>query len=140
MSFNLIWTDYPEQFDDDNLLQQEKFQPPFVDSETEDGLFNSHLLIKGDNYPVLKMLGGGGIAGCPDFCGTVDLIYIDPPYNTGNDFTYTDKFLVRDAQGQADRHSQWLSFMQRRLLAALPLLKPAGCIFIAIDQSELYVL
>lgn len=128
MALQLAWTDYPEQFDDDNLLPQANFEPPFVDSETEGGFFNSHILIEGDNYPVLKKLAGR-------LTGKVNLIYIDPPYNTGNDFTYNDDF----ATGQ-DRHSQWLSFMQRRLLAARPLLKETGCIFIAIDQSELYTL
>ena len=133
MALQLAWTDYPEQFDDDNLLPQANFEPPFVDSETEGGFFNSHILIEGDNYPVLKKLAGR-------LTGKVNLIYIDPPYNTGNDFTYNDKFQVRDNNGEADRHSQWLSFMQRRLLAARPLLKETGCIFIAIDQSELYTL
>ena len=133
MALQLAWTDYPEQFDDDNLLQQANFEPPFVDSETEGGFFYSHILIEGDNYPVLKKLAGR-------LTGKINLIYIDPPYNTGNDFTYNDNFLVRDAQGQADRHSQWLSFMQRRLTAARPLLTDTGCIFIAIDQSELYTL
>ena len=133
MPLQLTWTDYPEAADSPDFLTNHKFEPSLPENF-------SHLLIKGDNYPVLKMLGGGGIAGCPDFCGTVDLIYIDPPYNTGNDFTYNDNFKVRDTHGETDRHSQWLSFMQRRLLAARPLLKPTGCIFIAIDQSELYTL
>ena len=117
----LTWTDYPEAADSPEFLSGSKFEPPLP------AKFN-HLLIKGDNYPVLKKLE-------QQFSGAVDLIYIDPPYNTGNDFTYNDDF----ASG-GDRHSQWLSFMQRRLLAARPLLKQSGCIFIAIDQSELYTL
>ena len=117
--FKLSWTDYPEQYDDDSLLAKVAFEPPLPEN---------HLFIEGDNYPVLKKLAG-------KFAGKVNLIYIDPPYNTGNDFTYNDDF----ASGE-DRHSAWLSFMQRRLVAARPLLAETGCIFIAIDQSELYTL
>ena len=129
MPLNLSWTDFPEPADSPDFLAGCNFEPPLPEN------FN-HLLIKGDNYPVLKKLAGGAA----DFTEAVDIIYIDPPYNTGNDFTYNDDFAVRDSSGSSDRHSQWLSFMQRRLLAARPLLKPTGCIFIAIDQSELYTL
>lgn len=120
------WTDYPEAADSPDFLSGSKFEPRIPADF-------GHVLIKGDNYPVLKQLQN-------EFSEAVDLIYIDPPYNTGNDFTYNDNFKVRDDSGEADRHSQWLSFMQRRLLAARPLLKSTGCIFIAIDQSELYTL
>lgn len=131
MPLQLTWTDFSETFDDDSLLVKLDFEP--VLPMAAGGALEKHLFIEGDNYPVLKKLAG-------DFAGKVNLIYIDPPYNTGNDFTYNDKFQVRDNNGEADRHSQWLSFMQRRLLAARPLLKETGCIFIAIDQSELYTL
>ena len=122
----LTWTDYPEKYDDDSLLAEVGFKPslPFLDGEA----LENHLLIEGDNYPVLKKL-------AEQFTGKINLIYIDPPYNTGNDFTYHDDFASGD-----DKHSAWLSFMQGRLFAAKPLLKPTGCIFIAIDQSELYTL
>ena len=132
MAISLSWEDFPEVFDDDSLIQRSFFEPDIL----ADGIssLKGHLLIKGDNYPVLKKLSqkkacDGGLL------ETVDLIYIDPPYNTGNDFTYNDDF----SSGQ-DRHSAWLSFMQRRLTAARSLLKASGCIFIAIDQSELYPL
>ena len=131
MPLNLTWTDYPEKYDDDFLLANLRCKPDL--SFALNGTLENHLLIKGDNYPVLKKM-------IPHLAGKIDLIYIDPPYNTGNDFIYNDNFQVRDGSGTPDRHSQWLSFMQRRLLAARPLLKPAGCIFIAIDQSELYPL
>lgn len=131
MPLQLTWTDFSETFDDDSLLVKLDFEPVLL--MAAGGALEKHLFIEGDNYPVLKKLAG-------DFAGKVNLIYIDPPYNTGNDFTYNDKFQVRDNNGEADRHSQWLSFMQRRLLAARPLLKETGCIFIAIDQSELYTL
>ena len=123
---NLTWTDYPEPSDSPDFLSGSKFEPPFPEDF-------DHVLIEGDNYPVLKKLAG-------TYAGLVDFIYIDPPYNTGNDFIYNDNFQVRDNNGEADRHSQWLSFMYRRLTSVLPLLKKTGCIFIAIDQSELYTL
>ena len=113
------WTDYPELYDDNSFVEAACITPP---------LQNGHTFIEGDNYPVLKKLYNS-------YYKKIDLIYIDPPYNTGNDFTYNDDF----AMG-ADRHSAWLSFMSRRLKAARPLLKESGCIFIAIDQSELYTL
>ncbi len=126
MPLQLTWTDYLEPADSPEFLSRFDFKPQLPENF-------DHLLIKGDNYPVLKKLQ-------QDFSGAVDLIYIDPPYNTGNDFTYNDDFKVRVAGGKTDLHSQWLSFMQRRLFAARSLLKESGCIFIAIDQSELYTL
>ena len=121
MPLQLTWTDYPEPADSPDFLNNTGFQPPLPAD-------NQHILIQGDNYPVLKKLSA-------QFSGKVNLIYIDPPYTTGNDFTYKDDFSSKE-----DRHSAWLSFMQRRLTAALPLLADTGCIFIAIDQSELYTL
>ena len=126
------WTDYPEEYDDDSLLAKVCFEPALsvANSVDKGGVLENHLLIEGDNFPVLKKL-----AEMKQFAGKINLIYIDPPYNTGNDFTYNDDF----ASG-GDSHSRWLSFMQRRLAAARPLLAETGCIFIAIDQSELYTL
>lgn len=66
--------------------------------------------------------------------GKVDLIYIDPPYNTGaGDWIYNDRY-VGDAD--AYRHSKWLSFMQKRLELARHLLAPTGVIIVAIDDNE----
>ena len=126
MPLTLSWTDYPEEYDDDSLVESSRFEPAITGGDFPN--LSKHLLIKGDNYPVLKKLSS-------DFTEAIDLIYIDPPYNTGNDFVYNDNFSSGD-----DRHSAWLSFMHRRLCAARPLLKSTGCIFIAIDQSELYTL
>lgn len=86
-----------------------------------------NLLIEGDNYHSLAVL---------NFTHreAVDLIYIDPPYNTGNnDFIYNDKFVPKD---DSFRHSKWLSFMEKRLKLARFLLKPTGVIFISIDNNE----
>jgi len=64
----------------------------------------------------------------------VDVVYIDPPYNTGNqDFLYDDRYVGEDDQF---RHSKWLSFMQRRLELIKPLMSAAGVLFISIDDHE----
>ena len=86
-----------------------------------------NLLIEGDNYHSLAVL---------NFTHreAIDLIYIDPPYNTGNnDFIYNDKYVDRE---DGFRHSKWLSFMEKRLKLARFLLKPTGVIFISIDNNE----
>ena len=62
------------------------------------------------------------------------MIYIDPPYNTGNrDFSYNDTYVDRE---DSFRHSKWLSFMSKRLELAKKLLKDTGIIFITIDDNE----
>jgi adenine-specific DNA-methyltransferase len=82
----------------------------------------SHLLIESDNYHSLSIL-------TQTHTEKIDLIYIDPPYNTGknNDFMYSDKY---------NHHSVWLSFMEKRLALAHTLLKQTGAIFISIDDNE----
>lgn len=90
-----------------------------------------NLLIEGDNYHSLAVL---------NFTHqeAVDLIYIDPPYNTGNDdFVYNDK--IKSGYVKRDdpfRHSKWLAFMEKRLKLAKNLLKEAGVIFMSIDDNE----
>ena len=87
-----------------------------------------NLLIEGDNYHSLAVL---------NFTHqeAIDLIYIDPPYNTGNnDFIYNDKFVDKEDQF---RHSKWLSFMEKRLKLARNLLKEDGLLFISIDDNEI---
>lgn len=86
-----------------------------------------NILIEGDNYHVLQ---------CLNFThkGKIDVIYIDPPYNTGNkDFLYNDKFIRHD---DSYKHSKWLNFMEKRLRLARSLLSPTGSIFISIDDHE----
>ena len=86
-----------------------------------------NLLIEGDNYHSLAVLNFTHQNG-------VDVIYIDPPYNTGKqDFKYNDKFVDEDDDF---RHSKWLSFMEKRLKLAKSLLKKDGVIFISIDDNE----
>ena len=111
------WDDTPEQYDDLSLVNKLSFSPELSSAAA------GHIFISSDNYPALQKL-------LPDYRNKIDLIYIDPPYNTGNNFAYKDNF-ARD---------EWLSFMARRLQLAQKLLAPTGCIFIAIDQSELHYL
>ena len=85
----------------------------------------NHVLIEGDNLNALTAL-------TYTHAGKIDVIYIDPPYNTGKDsFTYNDKIV-----GEEDsyRHSKWLSFMERRLRIAKRLLTDTGALFISIDD------
>jgi adenine-specific DNA-methyltransferase len=108
-----------------------------------------NLIIEGDNLEVLKLLQ-------KSYLGKVKMIYIDPPYNTGNDFIYPDNFTESlqtyleytgqvDAEGKkfgtnsdADGrfHSKWLNMMYPRLYLARNLLKEDGLIFISIDDNE----
>lgn len=87
----------------------------------------THAVINGENFHALEML---------DYTHheSVDLIYIDPPYNTGNKtWQYNDHYV---AEQDSFRHSKWLSFMERRLTLAKKLLKPTGIIIVAIGDDE----
>lgn len=83
-------------------------------------------LIEGDNLDVLKLL-------CKRYAGAVDLIYIDPPYNTGRPFVYRDRFVSPDG----DPHAAWKTLLYPRLAAALPLLAEDGALFVSIGEREL---
>ncbi len=86
-----------------------------------------NFLIEGDNLASLKLLE-------KTHKGKIDLIYIDPPYNTGNkDFVYDDNFIDKN---DLFSHSKWLSFIKHRLLIARNLLTKRGAIFISIDDNE----
>ena len=86
----------------------------------ENGLIKDNLIIKGNNLLALHTLKS-------NFAGKVKLIYIDPPYNTGNDsFNYNDNF----------NHSTWLTFMKNRLEVARDLLSDDGVIFVQCDDNE----
>ena len=86
-----------------------------------------NILIEGDNYHALSVLNY-------THKGKVDVIYIDPPYNTGIEgFRYNDKIVDRE---DSYRHSKWLSFMEKRLKLAKSLLKDTGSLFISIDDNE----
>ena len=97
---------------------------------TTDTHADTHILIEGDNFHALTTLNM--------MCGNegfVDVIYIDPPYNRGEeDFIYNDKYVNED---DGYRHSKWISFMHDRLQLARTLLKDTGVIFISINDIEL---
>ena len=91
----------------------------------------NNLLIEGDNYYALKALKSAGVK--------VDVIYIDPPYNTGKEFSYNDDFSNKPKVVGPDdphKHSKWLSFMKKRLKLAKNLLSNEGVIFVSIDDNE----
>ena len=159
----LLWIDVPERADGSDASQfslvpvieksigtdaagfaADRFSPALpqksiAENADESAAFpskNAHIFIEGDNYPALKCL-------CKSRREKIDAIYIDPPYNTGSDFTYNDsRFLRRLPDGSfagkndPARHSAWLSFMSRRLALARELLNERGCIFISIGDEE----
>lgn len=95
----------------------------------------THIAIEGENLHALQLLKAthGPTAGDGRH-GLVDLVSIDPPYNTGNkSWIYNDRYV--DAQDQS-KSSKWLSFMERRLRAAKPLLKETGVVIVAIGDDE----
>ena len=127
--YGLVWEDKPEIFD----KQSKNALPVLVEKSrkfsdiifNKDGDFN--ILIEGDNYHSLSVLRY-------THRNSIDVIYIDPPYNTGNkDFIYNDYIINKD---DTFRHSKWLSFMNKRLRLAKDLLKDDGVIFISIDDNE----
>ena len=116
-----------------------------VDWDTTENLY-----IEGDNLEVLKLLQ-------ESYLGQVKMIYIDPPYNTGNDFIYRDDFkmseeeyaeeiglydsddnrMFKNTDSNGRFHSDWCSMMYARLMLARNLLREDGVIFISIDDNEL---
>ena len=102
-------------------------------SDTSGHSPNNHALIEGDNLHALTVLNY-------THANRVDVIYIDPPYNTGNkDFKYHDAFKNEPEfidREHKFRHSTWLSFMNKRMRLAKTLLKDTGVIFISIDDNE----
>lgn len=120
-----------------------------VKADSRDWDTTENLYIEGDNLAALKILQ-------ESYLGKVKMIYIDPPYNTGNDFIYADDFshsiseefdrigilsseenrLFRNTDGRSRFHSDWCSMIYSRLLLARNLLTDDGVIFISIDDNE----
>jgi len=128
--YGLVWDaeHTPEEFE-----KEAKDALPVLKAVPDKAIHSSpddptHILIEGDNFHALSALNYTHEK-------AVDVIYIDPPYNTGNqDFRYNDKFVEKE---DAYRHSKWLSFMDKRLRLAKNLLKDTGVIFISIDDNEM---
>lgn len=127
--YGLIFEEHRESIDeilDTHLPILSEEESLFIDNGGQ-----MNFLIEGDNLASLKLLE-------KTHKGKIDLIYIDPPYNTGNkDFVYDDR-LVDD--NDLFQHSKWLSFMKQRLTMAKNLLCENGSIFISIDDNEQSVL
>ena len=120
-----------------------------VPSESRNFKTTQNILIEGDNLDALKLLQ-------ENYLGAIKMIYIDPPYNTGKDFIYKDKFtmdsddyaeqsgyvdengeqLVQNTESNGRFHSDWLSMIYPRLLLAKNMLSDDGVIFISIDDNE----
>ena len=126
--YGLVWEDKPEDVEkhlEEELPVLEEVKERAIVSDDAD--VPNHILIEGDNLEALTALSY-------THSGKIDVIYIDPPYNTGNrDFVYNDSFVDKE---DGYRHSKWLSFMDRRLRIAKKLLSEKGVIFISIDDNE----
>ncbi len=106
------------------VLKEDQSKEIIVDENT-----STHILIEGDNYHVLSVLNY-------THKNKIDAIYIDPPYNTGNNsWKYNNRYIEDD---DAFKHSKWISFMSKRLLIAKELLKKNGIICVTIDNHEVH--
>ncbi|OLS03789.1 site-specific DNA-methyltransferase [Tissierella creatinophila] len=123
----------------------------YVEEDSKNPETTQNLYIEGDNLEVIKLLR-------QSYYGKIKMIYIDPPYNTGNDFVYKDNFamseeeyaklsgevdeygerLVKNSKDSGRFHSDWLNMMYPRLKVAKDLLKDDGVIFISIDDNEVH--
>lgn len=126
--YGLVWEDKPEAVE-----ERLRSELPVLKEVKERAIISddpnapNHILIEGDNLEALVAL-------TYTHAGKIDVIYIDPPYNTGNkDFVYNDSYVDKE---DSFRHSKWLSFMSKRLQIAKQLLSDKGVIFISIDDNE----
>ena len=126
--YGLVWEEHAEIVEEEMKTRI----PVFIEDETKKIVGNPesedyNFLLEGDNLHSLHLLK-------KTHAGKIDVIYIDPPYNTGNkDFIYNDK-IVDKTDGYS--HSKWLSFMSHRLKIAKDLLSQKGVILVSIDENE----
>lgn len=128
--YGLVWEDKAEEVEEElktkvPVLKEVKERA--IINDADDEKYPNHIIIEGDNLHAEVVL---------DYVmpGSIDVIYIDPPYNTGNkDFVYNDSFVDSE---DSYHHSKWLSFMDKRLKIARKLLSDTGVIFISIDDNE----
>ena len=126
--YGLVWEDKPEDVEEQlrsELPVFKELKDKAIISDNHEA--PNHILIEGDNLHALTAL-------TYTHKGKIDVIYIDPPYNTGNnDFIYNDRYVDSE---DTYRHSKWLSFMDKRLRLAHKLLSDGGVIFLSIDDNE----
>nr|WP_315424664.1 site-specific DNA-methyltransferase [uncultured Pedobacter sp.] len=147
--YRLEWPGKREAIVTANIPTTKTLRPVREDSVNFDTTEN--IYIEGDNLEILKLMQ-------ESYLGKIKMIYIDPPYNTGNDFIYNDNFVKTTEEelfvsGQKDEynqrlvanpetngryHSDWLSMMYPRLKLARNLLTEDGVIFISIDDNEVH--
>lgn len=145
--YEFTWVGKKEAIVEANKPIRKTLRPCKEESVNWDSTEN--LYIEGDNLEVLKLLQ-------ESYLGKVKMIYIDPPYNTGNDFIYNDDFkmtgeeyadvageidedgnrMVKNADTNGRFHSDWCSMIYSRLMLARNLLSDDGVIFISIDDNE----
>ncbi|MBP5693673.1 MAG: site-specific DNA-methyltransferase [Bacteroidales bacterium] len=127
--YGLVWENKPEDVEERlrieiPVLKEVKERTILCDDPTAP----NHILIEGDNLDALVALSY-------THSGKIDVIYIDPPYNTGNkDFVYNDSYVDSE---DSYRHSKWLSFLDKRLKISKTLMSDKGLIFISIDDNEI---
>lgn len=126
--YGLVWEEHEENVD----IQMRENIPVFTEIKDKEIVGdvnnpNFNFLLEGDNLHSLKLLE-------KTHKHSIDVILIDPPYNTGNtDFMYDDNYVAKD---DTFKHSKWLSFMEKRLRIMYKLLKDDGMIIIHIDENE----
>lgn len=126
--YGLIWEEHEERVDKELETQIPTFEEIKEKEIKLSGDDKFNFLLEGDNLHSLYLLE-------KTHKEKIDVIYIDPPYNTGNkDFIYNDQIINND---DGFKHSKWLSFMNYRLKIAKRLLSKKGVIFISIDDNEL---
>ena len=153
--YQFTWPDKKKAMLMANAAIAAALRPVKADSVGRDGTpggwDSENLYIEGDNLDVLKLLR-------ETYLGKVKMIYIDPPYNTGNDFVYEDDFaedtdsykgrsgqydeqgnrLVQNTDSNGRFHTDWLNMIYPRLRVAKDLLSEDGVIFISIDDNEVH--
>ena len=127
--YGLVWEEHEEEVDKQLVHNIPVFREVEDKKILADENADFNFLLEGDNLHSLKLLE-------KTHKGKIDVIYIDPPYNTGSkeeNFKYDDNRIDRN---DAYRHSKWLSFMNERLVIAKELLSDEGVLFISIDDNE----
>lgn len=152
--YRFTWNGKSKAIRESSIPTMDTLRPDKESSKNWDTTEN--LYIEGDNLEVLKILQNS-------YNGKIKMIYIDPPYNTGNDFIYEDDFtlsseeaekqeglkdrkgvtqtidrLTKNSKDSAKYHTNWLNMMYPRLSIARDLLKDDGVIFISIDDNEVH--